>query len=119
MTSSLNTATRTILGLVFSDSNVCEKAKDMLTFYAETLATEGQRDIYDLAFEFAEPPSLNCQILEQWDGEDPELELEHFESIWEAMGARIFECNLEKLTNDTVRLYWDQLGMAIDAPTRT
>ena len=35
------------------------------------------------------------------------------------MGARIFECNLEKLTNDSVRLYWDQLGMAIDAPTQT
>lgn len=86
----------------------------MLMFYAEGLETDGRRDIDDVAWDFAEAPPMNWQILEQWDGEDPEIGLAHFESIWDAMSARIVERNLEKLTNESVQLYWNQLGQAIN-----
>ncbi len=93
-----------------SDRKVTSDAFDMLQFYAGTLATDGPIDIDEYAYEFAEGPPMYYQILEEWDGEDPEAGLSTFGTIFEAMSARIFECNLEKITNDTVRMYWDELS---------
>lgn len=111
----LNPIISAILEKAFSDRRVSSEAHEMLQFYAEKLATDGLTDIDEYAFDFAEAPKLNGQIIALWDGDDPEAGLSAYGSILEAMSARIVECNLEKITNNTVQMYWDQLSKTLNS----
>lgn len=113
MLTNFDLKTKTIFQRLEEDSEICEKAKEMLHSCAEALLHKGSVYLDDWAAEFAESPPMNCQILDEWDGEDPEGGLASYESIWHAMGARVFECNFEKLTTDAVQSYWSELETSI------
>jgi len=64
---------------------------------------------YGALYDFAEPPIFNHQVIDAWDGEDPEEGLGQFDSILDAMKARIVERNIEKLASEAVQMYWDEM----------
>ena len=105
-----------ILGMAAADKEVCEKANDMLKDYATKLLAKGKDgicEIDELASEYAEPPVYNCDIIEQWDGTDPDIGLANCSSIYQAMAMCIYERNYELLTDDDVQWYWDKLSDTI------
>jgi len=116
MNTEINIVIAEILELAAADKEVCEKANDMLKDYATKLLAKGKDgicDIDELASEYAEPPVYNCDIIEQWDGSDPDIGLANCSSIYQAMAMCIYERNYELLTNDYVQCYWDELSESV------
>ena len=87
------------------------KAYELLECYAINLELEGPSELHEFGalYDFAEPPIFNHQVIDAWDGEDPDVGLSHFDSILDAMKARIEEQNIESLTSEAVQMYWDEI----------
>ena len=111
MTYETTAAIAAILARSSRDKRVTSKAHELLECYASNLEIDGPSELHEFSAldDFAEPPIFNYQVIDAWDGDDPDVGLSHFDSILDAMKARIVEQNIEKLTNETVQMYWDEI----------